>query len=167
MKIAVYHNLNDGGALTYLNQICKSLIKDKNTVDLFTHSSSQSTTCSKNKIVKLKNSKGALKELLFLTRLKEKNKMVAKIINKQGYGLVLVFPCIYTQAPYILRYLKNKNTYYFFTESKREFYEATTFDHFSLTRSIARLIRCLISLLIKKTAPMLQKLFQFLIIQTS
>ena len=71
MKIAVYHNLNDGGALTYLNQICKSLIKDKNTVDLFTHSSSQSTTCSKNKIVKLK-SKGALKETFISNPIKRK-----------------------------------------------------------------------------------------------
>ena len=48
--------------------------------------------------------------------------------------------------------------YYFFTESKKEFYEATTFDHFSLKRTIARLIRSPIKFIDKKNCSYAPKI---------
>jgi len=66
---------------------------------------------------------------------------MARIINNRKYDLILVHPCLLTQAPYILRYLKGQNFIYFFNESKREFYENTSYDYYKIKNITTKFIR--------------------------
>ncbi|MFA5828130.1 MAG: glycosyltransferase [Candidatus Shapirobacteria bacterium] len=152
MKIAVFHNLYTGGALNYMNNLVKCL-SIQNSVDIY---SFQKTTPINIKNVKYYtydlNKTNNLFQHLFqvLVELRIKNKIIAEKINSSSnYDLVLIFPCLITQSPFLLRYIDQKKikTIYFFMESKREFYEKTTYDHWSLKRIIARIIRCPIKLI--------------------
>lgn len=146
IKIAIFHNLKKGGALNSILELAKNL-KNKNLIDIYSYSSSQKIP--KNLFDNLylyqtsQNTGSVFKNLLFiLFQLKKINKKIAIDINKKQYDLVLVFPCLLTQSPYVLRYFENKNQIiYFFTEPKREFYEPTSFDHWTIKRRLARLIR--------------------------
>jgi len=146
MKIAIYHNLQPGGALNYMKNIIKYLSL-KNSIDIY---SFQKTTINNQKNIKqyiyhLNKTNNIIQHLLQIAiELKNKNKMIAKKINSYDkYDLVLIYPCLITQSPYLLRYLNyNKtNVIYMFMETKREFYEKTTYDHYSIKRIIARIIR--------------------------
>ena len=130
MKIAIFHELTPGGAYHLLDETERVLQLKNHVTDIYTLDS-------------VVYSRGIIKELLFiLFLLPFKHKAISKIINKERYDLVLIFPSIYTQAPYILNYLKNKNnTIYLFGETKREFYEKTSFDYFSIKRILTRIIR--------------------------
>lgn len=143
MRIAIFHNLETGGAL---NSIIHSVnhLKNGNQIDIYCFQQN-----IPEKIVnifytyELKKEKNIFKELFFiLYGLKKINEKIAKDINKKEYDLILIFPCLLTQSPYILRYLKNINkVMYFFTEPKREFYEQTSFDYWNPKRILTRLIR--------------------------
>lgn len=152
MKIAIYHNLKKGGAL---NSIIFSLkyLKKNNKIDIYCFTKNIPQSLVDNffiyKINKTKNIFQNLFQALF--ELKEVNKKIAKEINKKEYDLILVFPCLLVQSPYLLRFLKNKNkTIYFFNETKREFYEKTSFDYWSPKKIITRLIRIPIKYIDKK-----------------
>jgi glycosyltransferase involved in cell wall biosynthesis len=143
MKIAVYHNLEKGGALNLLIELIKNLKKD-NSIDLYCHQLNISETLfNKTYLYKLKKTSNIfthIQQILF--ELKETNQKIALDIDKQNYDLVLIFQCILIQSPYLLRFLsKNTKSVYFWNEPKREFYEKTSFDHSSLKRTLARLIR--------------------------
>jgi len=143
MKIAIFHNLENGGAL---NSIIFSLkhLKQKNKIDVYCFQKNiPKNLANKFYIYKIKKEKKILKELFLITRkLKKVNQKIAEDINKKDYDLILIFPCLLSQSPYILRFLKNKNkVIYFFTEPKREFYEQTSFDYWSPKRILTRLIR--------------------------
>jgi glycosyltransferase involved in cell wall biosynthesis len=57
-----------------------------------------------------------------LFRLEQLAKIIARDVDSQGYDVVFVHPCIWTQAPLILKYLKTKSVYYL-QEPPRHLYE--------------------------------------------
>ena len=152
MNIAIFHNLESGGAL---NSIIFSLnhLKQNNKIDIYCFKKNIPKNLVDNfytyRIKKTKNIFQNVFQILF--NLKKTNKKIAEDIDKKNYDLILVFPCLLTQSPYILRYLNNKEKIiYFFTEPKREFYENTSFDYWSLKKILARLARLPIKYIDKK-----------------
>ncbi len=143
MKIAIFHNLENGGALNSIIFPIKFL-KKNNEIDIYGFQENIPKKIINNfYLYKIKKEKNIFKELfLILSDLKKINQKIAEDINKKNYDLILVFPCLLTQSPYVLRFLKNKNkVIYFFTEPKREFYEPTSFDYWNPKRILTRIIR--------------------------
>lgn len=142
MNIAIFHNLEKGGALNSIIETLKFLKKENN-IDVYCFQQNIPVDLVDNfyiyHIKKSNNIFQHLSQVFF--ELKKTNKDIAKDIDKRRYDLVLIYPCLLTQSPYILQFLKNKKSIYFFNESKREFYEKTSFDYWSLKRIITRLIR--------------------------
>lgn len=152
MKIAIYHNLEKGGALNSIIFLLKHL-NIEHTIDLYCFKKNISKELVKKIFIyKTNQPKNIIQNLFWIIfNLKKINKNISKDINKKNYDLILVFPCIFTQSPYLLRYLKQKNkTIYFFTETKREFYENVSFDYWRLKKIISRLIRLPIKYIDKK-----------------
>jgi glycosyltransferase involved in cell wall biosynthesis len=151
MKIAIYHNLEKGGALKMLIELAKNLHKN-NTIDLYCHKPNIPkgifNNVKKYPIKKTSNVFQGLHQTIF--ELKDINRNIALDISKVNYDLVFIFQCTLTQSPYLLRYLnKNIKSVYFWNESKREFYENTSYDYYSLKRVFTRLIRLPIKLIDK------------------
>lgn len=143
MKIAIFHNLEKGGALNSLIFFLKYL-KKRDKVDIYCFKKNiPKKLVNSFFIYKIKKTKNIFQNLLqILINLKKINKKIAEDINKKKYDLILIFPCILTQSPYILRFLKNKKkVIYFFTEPKREFYEKISFNYYSPKKIITKLIR--------------------------
>ncbi len=143
MKIAIFHNLEKGGALNSIIFILEHL-KQRNKIDIYSLQRNIPNNLANNfyiyKIGKTKNIFQNLSQVLF--KLKTINKKITEDINKNNYDLILVFPCLLTQSPYLLRYLKHKEkVIYFFTETKREFYENTSFNYRSPKKMLSRLTR--------------------------
>lgn len=143
-KIAIFHNLYKGGAFLFLEEIAK-ILKKKYIVDIFTYSSERANKNSYNHLHRyhLRKTKSLISHILQLVYIRKLNQKIAKDIDRAQYDLLIIFPCLITQSPYILRYTKTKNIY-IFTESKREFYEKTSYDHWSIKRRVARMFRSLI-----------------------
>lgn len=143
MKIAIFHNLDKGGALNSIIFPIK-FFKKNNSIDVYSFNKNIPSKVVDNfYLYKIKREKNIFKEMFFiLSDLKKINQKIAEDINKNNYDLILIFPCLLTQTPYLLRYLKDKNkVIYFFTEPKREFYEQTSFDYWSPKRILTRIIR--------------------------
>lgn len=123
MKIAMFHELHAGGALRAVDEFAKRL-KKKHTVDLYCIA----TTFPKNKknifhkiffykfIPKSwtgNNWKVRLyKDTVELYKLYHLHKQIAHKINNEKYDLVFIHPSQYTQAPFLLRFIKTKKIYY-------------------------------------------------------
>ena len=120
MKIAIFHNLKPGGALLTLCQISKILNKT-HSVDIYCLNDNTPQNISNNIFVfPLKQTNNILQHILQVsTELVSLNKKIAGIIENCKYDLLLVFPCILTQAPYLLKSIKKTKMVYFFLESKR------------------------------------------------
>lgn len=143
MNIAIFHNLENGGALNSIIFPLKYL-KRKNKIDVYCFQKNIPQKLVDNfYIYKLQKSKNIFQNLFqILFDLKKINKKIANDIDKKKYDLVLIFPCLLTQSPYLLRLLKHKEkVIYFFTEPKREFYEEVSFNYWSPKRILTRLIR--------------------------
>lgn len=124
MKIAVFYNLNFGGAKRAVFDQVK-LLKDKGhlvdvyTTDLETDAFDLSKTASnfhrfyyqqtENKTPFLSRFINDIRTFFILPRL---HKKIAKKIDKEDYDIVLVHPDKITQAPFILKFLKTKSVYY-------------------------------------------------------
>ena len=156
MKIALFQNLPDGGALRTVYEQVKGLSK-KHTVDCYCFKYPNYKDISKyfHKIYtndfRIDNNKSG-----FLKRIKEdyKNlitlrlvhKSIAKKINSQKYDIALIHTDMWTESPFVLRYLK-KNNVYFSHELLRIAYEKylQKFSDLSILKKIyeifTRLIR--------------------------
>ena len=123
MKIAVFHELHAGGARRAVNDFAKYL-KVNNVVDLFTTDQIIKTE-ERNEYHKVykytfkpkksqgKNWKARLyKDTIELYRLAQLHKQIAQKIDHSNYDIVFIHPSQYSQAPFILRYLKSKKIYY-------------------------------------------------------
>lgn len=127
-KIAIYHGLKQGGGLILVNKIKENLKKRGYAVDIF--SPSQDIKYVDNFLGEI------LTNFVWLNR---KDKQISNFVNK-NYDFIFVFPSLRLQIPNILRYLKISSCY-MFQESRREFFETTSFDHNSLKRTILRFLR--------------------------
>lgn len=130
-RIAIYHNLKSGGALEVVSKINKELEKLNIKITVF----------SPNRDRIHKNFLFELFDILFKLRTEEGE--IAKKIYEQKFDCVFIFPSLNIQSPYLISFLKQKGQkhIYFFQEPKREFYEPTSFDHFSFKRTLVRFFR--------------------------
>src|SRR4030042_5502310 len=124
MKIAVFHNIPTGGAKRTVYEKVKYLSRTHD-IDLFEYTNTKENVWDLrpfvNKIYRFPFSLGS-KLPRFLSRiekdyknfilLKKVSKKIARKINKANYDLVLVHPDVFTESPFILRYLKIPHIYY-------------------------------------------------------
>ncbi len=123
MKIAIFHELHSGGARKAVNEIANQL-KKVHTVDLYTTNEKIDKDEDRffSKIISYpffskkwsgKDWKIKLyKDTVELYRLYLLHKNIAVKINDEKYDFVFVHPSQFTQAPFILRFLKQKKIYY-------------------------------------------------------
>lgn len=141
MKIAVFHELHAGGARRAVNEFAKRL-KKNHPVDLYIINEKQNRD-EKNSFDNVffykfvpKNWRGRnwknklFKDTVELFNLYRLHKKIAKEIDIKRYDFVFVHPSKFTQAPFILRFLKTRNVYYC-EEALRIVYE----NNFKLDRS--------------------------------
>lgn len=150
-KIAIYHNLYPGGALHQMYEISKKLIKFNFQIDYYSLSPTNNIKTTQQFVQYVPDPKNLFQELYQVIYVLPKlQKKIAKEIDSKRYDAVLVFPCKRTQAPYLLKYLKHKLTFYMFMEPKREFYEPTSFSHNHIYKWISRQIRSIIKIIDKQ-----------------
>jgi len=140
MKICVFHNLKPGGALNEALEIINILSKN-NQVHIYSHNKSIRHPKSKLFLFPINKTENIFQHLhQAIFELNKSELHIANLINSRKYDFIIIFPCIIVQTPHILKYI-DKNHIYFFTEPKREFYEMTNFDHYSIKKMLARIIR--------------------------
>jgi glycosyltransferase involved in cell wall biosynthesis len=132
--IVIYHQLKQGGGLIFLNSLRKQLQLLGYKIIIF-KPSKKTFKPSNNKL------RNILKYLYYvIIELNIENRSLAKEIISLNPKYLLIFPSYITQAPSILLFVKKCNPIYIFTESKREFYEKTSFDYNYIHKIIARML---------------------------
>lgn len=133
MRIAFFHELHQGGARRSVSEFAKYL-KRKHTVDLYTIDSIYNDKEEKNftniyfyqfkdRTWKGKDWKTRIyKDTIELIHLYFLHKKIGKKINNAQYDVIFVEPSRFTQAPFILRFLRG-TTIYYCQESLRMVYE--------------------------------------------
>lgn len=122
MKIAIFHELDLGGARRCVNEFAKRL-KLKNFVDLYYIDSVEDRDIRRNfpessfytyfsKTWKIGIWARLYKDTLELIKLYLLHKKIAREIDKKKYDFVFIHPSKYTQAPFLLSFLKTKTLYY-------------------------------------------------------
>lgn len=123
MKIAIFHELDFGGARRTVEEFSKRLNK-KFFVDLYYVDDTEEKNIKavlKNvyyypfcpKTWKGNNWKVKLyKDTIELIKLYKLHKKISEKIKSKKYDYIFVHPSKYTQAPFLLRFLKNKCIYY-------------------------------------------------------
>ena len=136
MKIAVYHDLPSGGAKRTLYESMKRL-SQRHTLDVFTLDTADKTFCdlqefsNSERVFHFSPSKlfptpfGRLNQLQRwkdLLRLDRLARQIAAAIDAGNYDVVFAQPCMWTQAPLVLKYLRTPALYYCH-EPPRHMYE--------------------------------------------
>ncbi len=126
MRIAVYHNLPSGGAKRTLYEALKRLHK-RHKLDVFSLDTADRRFCDLSEwthsdhVYHFSPSKlfqtplGRLNQIQRwrdLYRLDKLSRQISREIDTGNYDLVFVQPCMWTQAPLVLRYLQTPTTYY-------------------------------------------------------
>lgn len=123
MKIAVFHNLNFGGAKRVVFEQVKSLSRN-HTVDVYKTNLEDDifdpVTYAKNlyryEIPFIFPAQPVLDRLEYDIRtifsLQKKHAQIASEIDAKNYDFVLVHPDKFTQAPFLTRYLNTRSVYY-------------------------------------------------------
>ncbi|MBI2613667.1 MAG: glycosyltransferase family 4 protein [Candidatus Levybacteria bacterium] len=171
MKIAIFHELDFGGARRTVEEFAKRLNKILD-VDLYYVDNKEDKNAKKisrrdffypfyPKTWKGNNWKTRLyKDTLELYRLYNLHKKIAKDIESKEYDYIFVHPSKFTQAPFLLRFLKNK-CIYFCQEPLRIIYDKNLSDlsfvrfHKKLYEFIIRKIRKRIDLKNLNSAKMI------------
>lgn len=123
MKIAFFHELDPGGARRSVNEFSKYL-REKHTVDLYVVDRQENLDERKffdkvffYKFIQKKWSGKDWKSKLYkdtveLYKLYNLHKKIAKKIESKKYDIIFIEPSRFTQAPFILRFLRTKKIYY-------------------------------------------------------
>lgn len=123
MKIAIFHELDFGGARRTVEEFAKRLDKIFD-VDLYYVAEKKDEVLKKGyknvfyypffpKFWKGKDWKVRLyKDTVELVKLSNLHKKIAQDIKSKNYDYIFVHPSKFTQAPFLLRFLKNKCIYY-------------------------------------------------------
>jgi glycosyltransferase involved in cell wall biosynthesis len=126
LKIAIYHNLPSGGAKRTLYEAMKRL-SQRHTLDVYTLDTANREFCNLTEFTKeefvfhfnplkpLHSPFGRFNQLLRwldLQKLDRLAQQIAKKIDAGKYDVVLAQPCMWTQAPLVLLYLKTPAIYY-------------------------------------------------------
>lgn len=119
MRIALFHNLPNGGAKKVVfNQI--ATLSKKHEVELFTITTKERDFLSFDSLSCVKHyydfdrdiSSRALRDITEITVYKALHKKIAHDIDTKGFDVVICHPDMITQAPFLLRYLRTKSVYY-------------------------------------------------------
>jgi glycosyltransferase involved in cell wall biosynthesis len=133
MRVAFFHNLSAGGAKRVVFEQVKYLSK-KHEVEVFEIDQKENNYLNLAELVPVKKFAFSLSNkysLIFKRLVSDYNnfyelnvlhKKIAKDIDNGKFDVVIVHPDIFTQAPFLLRYLKTSNIYYAH-ESLRIVYE--------------------------------------------
>jgi glycosyltransferase involved in cell wall biosynthesis len=136
MRLAVYHDLPSGGAKRVLYEVLLRL-RSLHAVDVYTLSTADHAFCDvrslvgPHKIFPFQSSRlfdspfgrlNQLQRLRDLRRLDTVSHEVAREIDAGGYDAVWVHPCMWVQAPHVLRHLRTPSSF-FVHESMRWAYE--------------------------------------------
>jgi glycosyltransferase involved in cell wall biosynthesis len=126
MRIAIYHDLPSGGAKRTLYESVKRLAH-RHTLDVYTLDTEDKSFCDLREFTntefvfhfspaKLFHSPfGRLNQFQRWSNLQRLDRLarhIAKVIDKNKYDIVLAHPCMWTQAPLVLRYLQTPTIYY-------------------------------------------------------
>jgi glycosyltransferase involved in cell wall biosynthesis len=132
MRIAIFYNLQPSGAKRVVYDHTKWLRKLGHTVDVYTISHDDSLFDPETndtfvysyspQTIDFSIIKRFSEDLEMFTTLKTLHKKIAADIDSKNYDIVLVHTDKYTQAPFLLRFLKTKNLY-FCLEPLRMVYE--------------------------------------------
>ncbi len=136
MKIGVYHNLPSGGAKrTLYEQVCRLVRRHE--VHVYALSTADEALFDLRRIVKvyrryefvprnlLPSPLGRLNQFQRwrdIHRLDLLARLIAAEVDDRGYDAVLVHPCMWTQAPLMLRHVQTPSVYYC-QEPRRVLYE--------------------------------------------
>lgn len=124
MNIAVYYNLNYGGAKRSVQEHVKGLSRLGHNVDVYTTDDEKDDLSPglyarkefnyKFNILKISIPiiSRIAKDFSVFIILKNLHEKIASDIDERKYDIVLVHTDFYTQSPFILRFLKTKNAYY-------------------------------------------------------
>lgn len=131
MRLAVFHDLPSGGAKRALHQQVKGLVSLGHTVDVFVPSTAEErflplqsvassvTTFSRpqppnrERVLEGRTSPlDPLHWLRYLALVRRSEREIAQVIDERGYELALVHPTQFTQAPWILRFLRTPSLYW-------------------------------------------------------
>ena len=133
MKIAIFHELDLGGARRMVDEFIKRL----SFLDVNLYSSNFSPKIWKGSDWRTR----LYKDTLELINLYKIHKKIAKDIDSKNYDFVLVHPSKYTQSPFLLRFLKTKSIY-FCQEPLRMVYDPpiSKIDHIKFPKNIYEFI---------------------------
>jgi glycosyltransferase involved in cell wall biosynthesis len=145
MKIAIYHELNQGGARRAINEFAKQLSTTNEVVDLYTIGDGnidEAKIYSKAHFYKF-NTKTWIgnnwkirlyKDTIELFKLLLLSKRIASDINEKKYDLVLVTASQFIETPFILNFLKAPKYFYCQDPYYRIIYEPDLFNSQNLNR---------------------------------
>lgn len=123
MKIALFHELNWGGARRTVNEFAR-VLSNKHTVHIYYVDGSKETIKYNNlstyifyQFPSLEYMGGNWKRKIYkdsieLLKLYLLHKKIAKQINKEKYDLIFIHPSKFTQAPFLLRFIKGHKVYF-------------------------------------------------------
>jgi len=126
MKIAFFHELTPlSGARKHVDEYGKILSKE-NTVDLYYVDDIEDEIAPQifNNVHYFKfnsSKKRFYRDSLDLVKLFSLHRKIAKLINKNNYDIIFIHPSKYTQAPFLLNFVKD--TVYFAPETLRLVYD--------------------------------------------
>lgn len=124
MKIAIFYHLPFGGAKRVVREHVKGLMDLGHTVDVYTINRDKdifdpNALASNSFNYKFNTIKlpipvigRIVKDVQIFISLKELHKKIATDIDLKNYDIVLVHTDIFTQSPYLLRFLKTNNVYF-------------------------------------------------------
>jgi glycosyltransferase involved in cell wall biosynthesis len=95
------------------------------------------------------------------------HRKIANLIKRRNYNLLITTHCRYTQTPLLMWFTKSIPVIFLFCEPKREFYEPTSFDHYSFRRRLSRLLLLPIKMMDRLTLQTLAKNKKSLILAVS
>ena len=136
MKIAVYHDLPSGGAKRTLYESMKRL-SQRHTLDVYTLDTANRDFCDLrpysnaeyvyhfSPFKRFHSPLGRLNQLQHWRDLQQLDQLARRIageIDDREYDIVFAQPCMWTQAPLVLRYLRTPTLYYCH-EPPRHLYE--------------------------------------------
>ena len=140
-KVAVFHNLPEGGGMRMLGSILNRY-KKTHSIDLFVIAETLPVKVSgiKANFVKVKPWRGFLfRNLWILFKLPKIHRDLSKIINS-NYDQAIVTHDYFTKSPYLLKYL-TITTIYLCQEPQREFYEPPEIHAPGLKEKLANILR--------------------------
>jgi glycosyltransferase involved in cell wall biosynthesis len=152
VRIAIYHNLPSGGAKRTLFEFVRRTTRH-HTVDVFSLETADHKFADIRPFVNqhviypykpkplLNSPFGRINQFLRLSdlySLDSINREIATQIDQQSYDVLFVDPCIYENAPSILKYIQSVPTVYYCHEPPRIIYEVMPKRPYDLQDSIFR-----------------------------